>query len=525
MSNKNINYKDTLNLPHTDFPMRANLPKNEPVILTEWQKQDIYALIRKKSKGKAKFVLHDGPPYANGDIHIGHALNKTLKDIVVKYKTMRGFDSPYVPGWDCHGLPVEHQLFKELGKDKNQVSQVEFRKKAHDYALTYVTKQKEQFKRLGVFGDWEHPYLTLNHGYEYWIVKSLAELVKKGFVYRGLKPVNWCSSCETALAEAEVEYDNHISPSIYVKFKVSNPEKIDSSLANQEVFLAIWTTTPWTLLANVAVAAHPNFSYVLIKHANVVLVIEKTLASSVLEHIGVTDCSILKEVEGEHLSGVYYEHPFDLRSDCRVVLADYVTKEEGTGLVHTAPGHGQEDHQTGIKYNLDTVMPVDNKGRFTDYAGEFSGKHVFEANDSIILFLKKKGILLASAKVSHSYPHCWRCKNPIIFRATEQWFLKIDHNNLRKKLLDAIQKNVQWIPGIGRNRIATMVENRPDWCLSRQRYWGVPIPSVRCVDCDKWILEEKGVSHFAEIVKNEGTDSWFMKDAVDLMPPGYKCPH
>jgi len=518
-----MDYRETLNLPKTDFPMKANLAQKEPVILSEWEKQDIYGLLRKKSQGKPKYILHDGPPYANGDIHLGHALNKTLKDIIVKYKTMQGFDAPYIPGWDCHGLPVEHQLLKELGIHKSQIPQVEFRKKAHDYATRYVGIQKEQFKRLGIFGDWQHPYLTLNHQYEYWIVKSFAELVEKGYIYRGLKPVNWCYKCETALAEAEVEYEDHSSPSIYIKFKVNNPEHIDKALKNRNVSLVVWTTTPWTLVANVAVAAHPNFKYSLIDVSGEILIIEKSLANSVLEKCNLKDYKVIQEVAGKNLEGMSYAHPLGLRQDCKVVLADYVTKEEGTGLVHTAPGHGQEDHATGQRYNLEVVMPVDDKGKFSTYAQELSGLHVFDANDKIIARLQEKGILLLAEKLSHSYPHCWRCKSPIIFRATEQWFMKIDHKNLRAKLINAVKRSVRWIPSSGMERIAAMIELRPDWCLSRQRYWGVPIPAVKCRDCGKWILDEKIVNNFAEIVSQEGTDSWFAKDIKELLPAGYQC--
>ncbi len=362
-----MDYRKTLNLPKTDFPMKANLAQKEPEILANWEKQNIYKLIQEKSKDKPKYILHDGPPYANGDIHIGHALNKTLKDIIVKFKTMQGFASPYVPGWDCHGLPVEHQLFKELGIHKSQIDRVIFRKKAHNYALKYVEIQKKQFKRLGVFGEWDNPYLTLNHDYEYWIVKSLAELSKKGFVYRGLKPVNWCFNCETALAEAEVEYEDHTSPSIYVKFKVKNSDVLNSTLkrkfnielpAGKDVYLLVWTTTPWTLLANVAVAVHPNFDYWMQDMGNEIFIIESSrvrVLGSLPENINQLERSIGRTVgvlKGSDFVSLNYDHVFGLRKNCPVVPADYVTRDEGTGLVHIAPGHGQEDHQTGLKHGL-----------------------------------------------------------------------------------------------------------------------------------------------------------------------------
>jgi len=365
-----MDYKSTLNLPKTDFPMKADLPKREPLMLAEWASKNIYRLIRQKSKGRKKYILHDGPPYANGDIHIGHALNKTLKDIIVKYKTMQGWDSAYVPGWDCHGLPVEHQLLKELKIHKSQVSQIDFRKKAYDYAMKYVSIQKEQFKRLGVFGDWENPYLTLKADYEVGIVDSLGALVKKGYIYRGLKPVNWCFKCETALAEAEVEYDNHTSPSVYVKFKLEENKDYGA-----DSHLIIWTTTPWTLLANVAVAVHPDLIYVYIKTDKGNLILSKDLLAKALAEMGIANFEIKKEVKGRELEGLIYTHPFGLREG-RVVLADYVSREDGTGLVHTAPGHGNEDYFTGLKYKLEIIMPVDARGNFDNTAGEFTDEYI-----------------------------------------------------------------------------------------------------------------------------------------------------
>jgi len=512
----NADYKSTLNLPQTKFPMKADLPKREPGFIKDWLEKDIYQLIRKNCTGKPKYILHDGPPYANGDIHIGHALNKTLKDIVVKFKTMQGFDSAYVPGWDCHGLPVEHQLFKELGITKYQIAQVDFRKKAYDYAMSFVNRQKEQFIRLGVFGDWENPYLTLSNDYEGAILTSLAELVKKGYVYRGLKPVNWCYKCETALAEAEVEYENHASPSIYVKFKLDN--------AQRDTYLVIWTTTPWTLLANVAVAAHPQLKYSYVKTEKGDLVIGSDLLPRVLAQAGITKHELIKEVFGKELEGLSYSHPFVERSG-RIVLADYVSCEEGTGLVHTAPGHGAEDYATGLKYKLEIIMPVDDKGNFDSSAGEFKGLNVYDANKAILEKLRNIGALLFSSQVEHSYPHCWRCKKPIIFRATKQWFLKIDHRDLRQKLLDVIKNNIKWIPEAGRERISAMVELRPDWCLSRQRYWGVPIPAVVCNDCKEEFLDEEVIRKYAKVVSGEGTDSWFKRDLKDFLPESLKCPH
>ena len=514
-----MDYKNTLNLPKTEFPMKADLPKREPQILKNWTEQDIYRLISKKSVRRSKYILHDGPPYANGNIHIGHALNKTLKDIVVKFKTMQGYDSAFVPGWDCHGLPVEHQLFKELGINKYQIEKTEFRKKAYDYALNFVAIQKEEFIRLGIFGDWQNPYLTLMPDYEESIVNSFKILVEKKYIYRGLKPVNWCYKCETALAEAEVEYEDHVSPSVYVKFKLDENEKLQ-----RNSFLVIWTTTPWTLIANVAVAVQSDFIYSYISTDIGNLFIAKELLSKVSTEIGIDKFELIKEVKGRDLDGITYNHPLNLRKG-RVVLADYVSKEEGTGLVHTAPGHGNEDYLTGLKYKLEMIMPVDEKGNFDATAGEFKGLNVYDANRPIIEKLKQSGALVFDTKIQHSYPHCWRCRSPIIFRATKQWFLEIDKNNLRKKLLEAIDKDIQWIPAIGKERISAMVSLRPDWCLSRQRYWGVPIPALICNNCKEEFLVPEVIGNFGLFVAKEGTDCWFKRDLADFLPKDFHCPN
>ncbi|MFA6216319.1 MAG: isoleucine--tRNA ligase [Candidatus Omnitrophota bacterium] len=509
--------------------MKADLPKRELLLLAQWQQQDIYGFIRKNSKGKPKYILHDGPPYANGDIHIGHALNKTLKDIVVKYQTMCGYDSAYVPGWDCHGLPIEHALLKELKIHKSQIAQLEFRKKAHAYAMKYVVNQREQFKRLGVFGDWDNPYLTLNHDYEEAIVRSFNALYKKGYISRGLKPVNWCFKCETALAEAEVEYDNHSSPSIFVKFRLD-----DNQDFKKDSYLVIWTTTPWTLIANVAVAAHPDLTYVYVATDFGNLILAKELYMGVLAkaggETGIKKNEIVREISGRQLEGLTYEHPLGLRKG-QVVLAGYVSKEEGSGLVHTAPGHGSEDYQTGLKYGLEIVMPVDSHGKFEAVAGEFSGMNVFDANKPIIEKLAGLGLLLAEGKIQHSYPHCWRCKTPVIFRATKQWFLLIDHKEtgyeqtLRERLLRIIEEDVTWIPQSGKERINAMVESRPDWCLSRQRYWGVPVPALVCVKCKEEFFDSRIIDIFAELSAKEGSDCWFSRDIKDFIPQGLVCPY
>lgn len=512
-----MDYKTTLNLPKTDLPMKANLPHREPGFLSLWQELDIYKRIREKTHKLPKFVLHDGPPYANGDIHIGHALNKILKDIVVKYKTMCGYDSPFVPGWDCHGLPVEHQLFKELAIDKGQISPIEFRKKAHAYALKFVDIQKEQFKRLAVFGDWANPYTTLAADYEETILRCLSELVRNGYIYRGLKPVNWCYKCETALAEAEVEYDEHASPSIYVKFKLASQFK-----GQGDVYLLIWTTTPWTLAANVAVCLHPDFIYSLAETPQGYLVVAKDLINPALGAAQVKDYKILSEFKGSELEGLEYFHPWAKRKG-RVILGDYVSRVEGTGLVHTAPGHGQEDYLSGLKYKLEVIMPVDYRGVFDESAAEFQGLHVHKADKLILEKLRALGLLLYSSALTHSYPHCWRCHTPIIFRATKQWFMKIDANHLRQRLLQVIDKDIRWVPPSGKERIEAMVRLRPDWCLSRQRYWGVPIPAVYCPGCKEEKLFTEVIDNFAAIAAREGTDAWFKHELKDFLD-GFTCP-
>jgi len=516
-----MEYKNTLNLPKTDFPMKGNLPEKEPFILAKWKSANLYARIREKQKDKPKYILHDGPPYANGNIHIGHALNKTLKDIVVKYKTMRGFDAPYVPGWDCHGMPIEHQLFKEMKKTKHDMEQVKFRKLAHEFAMKFVGIQKAEFERLAVFGDWENSYLTLEPEYEKAVALSFNKLAREGFIYRGLKPINWCAKCETALAEAEVEYEDHKSPSIYVKFNIEH-----SAFSCQPSAFLVWTTTPWTLVSNAAIAVHPDLKYVFVKTDRYgSLIMAQDLLEPVLKKLGAKG-EVERVAKGRELEGMTASHPF-LNRQSKVVLAGYVSNQDGTGCVHIAPGHGQEDYAVGLKYNLPIIMPVDEKGRFQksdscEVPDSIAGKTTVEANDIVIKILADKKVLLLAENVDHSYPYCWRCHSPLLFRATKQWFLGVDKNNLRQKTLQEIKK-IKWVPDIGEKRISSMIELRPDWCLSRQRYWGVPIPIIYCASCNSEIIDKGVMEKVEDIFGREGSDVWFSKDVSDFVPDGLKC--
>jgi isoleucyl-tRNA synthetase len=525
-----MDYKKTLNLPVTSFPMKADLPQREPLWVKAWEDQGLYAQLRDASDGRKKFVLHDGPPYANGDIHMGHALNKILKDILVKYKTMRGFDARFVPGWDCHGLPVEHQLFKELKITKHEIDPGSFRKKAGDYAMKFVEKQMTQFKRLGVFGEWERPYLTLDPEFEAAVIEAFAKLVEKGFVYQSLKPVHWCASCETALAEAELEYDeHHVSPSIYVAFPVSEEELAGKNIrlsAGDQAAFAVWTTTPWTLVANVAVALHPDFQYAFVRtKAFGTLIVVEDLIESLLKTLGEASCTepeIVLRKKGKELDGLLASHPFiDRKSE--LVTADYVSRADGTGCVHTAPGHGAEDYRTGLKRNLPILMPVDEKGKFTKEAGEFEGLFISKANPKIVDVLARSGRLLKDGQVTHAYPTCWRCHSPVITRATRQWFLGVDRSGLRQKVLEAIRK-VRWVPEAGENRILGMVEDRPDWCLSRQRYWGIPVPVFYCPDCREAILDPLLIRRVRDWFRKEGSDAWFHRSSLELTGGEFDCP-
>jgi isoleucyl-tRNA synthetase len=518
-----MNYKDTLNLPKTDFPMKANLAKREPEILKEWEEKDIYSKIKSVTRNREKFILHDGPPYANGHIHLGTALNKILKDIIVKSKTMAGFRSDYLPGWDCHGLPIEHQVDKELGSKKLSVTISEKRKLCREYAKKFIDIQREEFKRLGVFGEWEHPYLTMNNSYAATIVREFGKFVATNSIYKRKKPIQWCASCKTALAEAEVEYQDSSSPSIYVKFPlISNISEAIPSLKGKKVYVIIWTTTPWTIPANLAICFHPDFTYAAVEVKDEVYIIAEGLLLRLLAELEIDQYKILDTFPGSTLEGFKCRHPF-IDRESLLILGNHVTLEAGTGCVHTAPGHGQEDYEVGLRYNLDIYTPVDDDGKFTSDVDFFAGEFVFKANKAVNQKLKEVNALLKEETITHSYPHCWRCKNPIVFRATEQWFISMDQNHLRERTLKEIMK-VKWIPHWGRERIYNMVENRPDWCISRQRGWGIPIPIFYCKQCNHTIADQDIINYVADLFEQYGADFWFSEDTKNLLPPDTRCP-
>lgn len=520
-----MDYKDTLNLPKTDFSMKANLARKEPDLLAKWEDIDIYKKIRSVSKGQERYILHDGPPYANGDIHLGTALNKIIKDIVIKSKSMSGFDCVYVPGWDCHGLPIEHQVDKELGEKQHTIPQAEKRRLCRSYAGEYLDIQRKQFKRFGVFGEWDNPYVTMDYDYEATTIEEFGKLLLSGDVYKGKKPVYWCASCKTALAEAEVEYNDHTTPSIYVKFPmISDITGTLPKLSGEKVSVVIWTTTPWTIPANLAIALHEDFDYVAVKVEGEVLIFAKELQDYCLDAFGFREkgFEILDEFKGGVLEGLKCRHPF-IERESVLILAPFVTLDAGTGCVHIAPGHGQEDYEIGLEYGLDVYAPVDDDGRFTPDVDFFAGEFVFDANEAVNKKLKEVGALLSTIDIEHQYPHCWRCKNPIIFRSTEQWFISMEKNGLREKALKAIG-SVNWFPSWGRDRIYGMIENRPDWCISRQRSWGVPITVFYCKHCGEYLATKEILDRVVALVREHGADVWFEKDANDLLPGGTVCP-
>jgi isoleucyl-tRNA synthetase len=517
-----MDYKKTLNLPTTQFAMRANLPQKEPLQLKEWEEKNIYEKLREQSKDKPSFILHDGPPYANGHLHMGHAINKVLKDIIVRSKQMAGFNAPYIPGWDCHGLPIEHNVDKKLGKKKREMTSVQVRQECRAYAAKFVKIQSDEFKRFGVTGEWDKPYLTMNYPYEARIAKECGEFALAGDMFLGKKPIYWCCSCQTALAEAEIEYHDHTSPSIYVKFPVKDDLSEIIGNVDDEIFVVIWTTTPWTIPANLGICLHPDFIYNAVKTENQgVLIIAKDMTDKVMKEFGIENYSVLKEFSSKDIENKKCKHPIYDRESL-IILGNHVTLEAGTGCVHTAPGHGADDYIVGKQYGLDCYSPVGNNGVFTNDVEYFGGQFIFKANASINEKLDSLNLLLKNENLSHSYPHCWRCKKPVIFRATPQWFISMDKLGLRKKTLEEIN-NVHWIPSWGKERIYLMIENRPDWCLSRQRSWGVPIPVFHCKECSKVYVTRESIDKIHVLFTEHSSDIWFEKDAKFLMPENAKC--
>ena len=532
-------WKHTLNLPRTGFPMKASLPIAEPKAIERWESSGLYSRIRERRAGSPRFVLHDGPPYANGRIHLGTALNKILKDFIVKARTMAGFDAPYVPGWDCHGLPIELQVDRRLGKKKRELSVGDFRRECRGYAEKYVGLMREDFKRLGILGQWESPYLTMNFEYQAAIVRALGTLVQKDMVYKGKKPVHWCIHCRTALAEAEVEYEPHTSPSIYVEFPLSEDSasalaKVAPSIAGRAVSVLIWTTTPWTIPSNLAVAFHPEFDYAAYETDGGAVIVAEKLVDQVSASVGRALTTPLARFKGRDLEGLRFRHPLYDR-DSIAVLADYVTLEQGTGAVHTAPGHGADDFLTGQRYGLDVYAPVGPGGRFTDDVAEFAGMQVFDANPKIEVALRQAGHLWYRHDLDHAYPHCWRCHRPVIFLATPQWFIAMDaappdtdthaaaNQGLRSRALDAITQ-VKWFPRWGEERIRGMLATRPDWCISRQRSWGVPIPALRCHSCHEAVLSPAVIGRTADVFRQHGADAWYERELSEFVPSDLECP-
>ena len=525
-------WKETLNLPRTGFRMKAGLPTTEPAAIADWEETDLYGRIRELRRGAPRYVLHDGPPYANGEIHVGTALNKILKDFIVRARTMAGFDAPYVPGWDCHGLPIELRVDRELGRRKREMSIADVRRECRRYAERYVDIQRAGFKRLGVLGDWNAPYLTMRYAYQAAIVRALGRFVEQDLVYRGKKPVHWCIKCRTALAEAEVEYEPHRSPSIHVEFPLAAESRpalsaLAPALADRAAGVLIWTTTPWTIPSNLAVAFHPELTYAAYETTTPdgrpgAVILAEPLADRVAEQTGRALGAPLATFRGGDLEGLRFRHPLYER-DSVAVLADYVTLDQGTGAVHTAPGHGADDFHTGVRYGLDVYAPVGPGGRFADDVELFGGTGVFEANPQVEAALAERGRLWRRSDLEHSYPHCWRCHHPVIFLATSQWFIALDRGDLRQRALDAIA-GVEWFPAWGEERIHNMVANRPDWCISRQRSWGVPIPALYCTSCGEATLTTALTEQAAQVFETHGADAWYERDLDEFLPPDFACP-
>ncbi len=514
-------YRKTLNLPTTDFPMKANLSEMEPRLQKFWEEIDLYRTVQAHSKGRPQFILHDGPPFSNGDIHLGTALQKILKDIVLKYKTLRGFDVPFVPGWDNHGLPTEIRALQTFKLDRHAIDTMELRARSAETARHFVDLQRQQFRRLGVRGDWDNPYLTMNPEYEAAVLGAFGKFVEQKAVTRGLMAVQWCPECETALADAELEYRDHASPSVYLRFPViSLPEDVLSAVADKSpVSFAVWTTTPWTLPANAALAVHPELEYAAIKTGDEYLVIARGLLEAVLAALGITEYTVVDSAPGRELEGAVAQHPF-VERESPVVLADYVTLEQGTGVVHTAPGHGRDDFFTGRKYGLPVYQPLDSRGVFTEAGGQFAGMKHSEADPKIVQVLKERGMLLKTEPYVHQYPHCWRCDSPIVFRATKQWF--VDLKPFTEAALEAVDRTT-WVPPWGWQRIRGMIEDRPDWCISRQRAWGIPIPVLYCEECETDLLDQEVIAKAQELVRAGGTDAWYTTPIEQLVPEGATC--
>ncbi len=517
-----MDYNKTINLPKTDFPMRAGLPAREPAMLERWQGMDLYNELLKKNEGKPRYALHDGPPFSNGALHMGHALNKSIKDFMVRSAAMRGYYTPYIPGWDNHGMPIESAIIKKNKLNRKKMSVPEFRSACHEFAQHYVDVQMEGFKRMGVIGDWEHPYLTMDPAFEAEEVKIFGAMYKKGFIYKGLKPVYWCPHDETALAEAEIEYQEDPVTTVYVKFPMLKDDGKLAHLDPGNLFFLIWTTTIWTLPGNLAIALHPRESYAIVKAGSgEQYILAEALVEKVMKVGGVENYEIVETHPGAFFENMLARHPF-LDKSSRLVNAEYVTMDSGTGCVHTAPGFGADDYQTCKRYGMEMVVPVDDRGRHTDYAGKYAGMTTDESNPVILADMKESGALFASEDITHSYPHCWRCKHPIIFRATPQWFCSVD---AFKDAAVTATENVRWIPGWGRERMISMIQERSDWCISRQRRWGLPIPVFYCGDCGGSVCDDATIGAVSGLFAAEGSNAWYEKDASDILPAGYKCPH
>ena len=515
-------YNATLNLPKTDFPMRAGLPKREPDMLKAWEQQDVYHELLKKNEGHPRFALHDGPPFSNGDIHMGHALNKSIKDFIIRSYAMRGYYTPYIPGWDNHGMPIESAIIKEQKLNHKAMSVSDFRSACHDYAEKYVQRQMAGFKRLGILGDWEHPYKTMNKSFEAEETRIFGRMYKKGYIYKGLKPVYWCAKDETALAEAEIEYQDDPCTTVYVKFAMGDDKGRLSHLDTSRLYFLIWTTTIWTLPGNIGISLHPDESYAIVRAANgESYILAEPLVEKVMKVGGIESYEIVETHPGSFFEYMQARHPF-LDKPSLIMNADYVTMEDGTGCVHTAPGFGADDYKTCMRYGTELVVPVDDQGRHTDYAGKYAGLKTDESNPIILADMKAAGSLFASAEITHSYPHCWRCKSPIIFRATPQWFCSVD--SFKDEAVRACD-DVKWLPAWGKDRMIAMIRERADWCISRQRRWGLPIPVFYCEDCGKPICTDETIEAVAAVYEKDGSNAWFDREARELLPEGFVCPH